>query len=93
VPISGWFEPDKANHLKDVPIWAFHCVDDDVVGVSGTEDMVKSVTHIGGNIRATYYLELGHSHKVMEETYTNQDLYTWLLRHKRKLPSDDEGDI
>lgn len=84
VPISGWFDPDKASLIKDVPIWAFHCVDDDVVGVSGTEDMVKSVTYIGGNIRATYYSALGHSHKVMEETYTNPELYSWLLKHKRR---------
>ncbi|MZQ81316.1 phospholipase [Paenibacillus sp. 5J-6] len=83
VPISGWFEPDKANLFKDIPIWAFHCVDDDVVGVSGTVDMVHSITNIGGNIRATYYSELGHSHRVMEETYSNQDLLTWLLKHKK----------
>ncbi|BFT72804.1 dienelactone hydrolase family protein [Paenibacillus sp. P36] len=86
VPISGWFEPGQANLLKDIPIWAFHCVDDDVVRVSGTEDMVRSITKIGGNIRATYYSELGHSHKVMEETYNNQELYTWLLKHKRNEP-------
>lgn len=91
VPISGWFDPDQAHLLKEVPIWAFHCVDDDVVRVSGTEDMVKSITNIGGNIRATYYSELGHSHKVMEETFNNQELVTWLLRHQRNLSSDDSN--
>lgn len=86
VPISGWFEPDKAMQLKDIPVWAFHCVDDDVVRVSGTEDMVKAIINVGGSIRVTYYSELGHNHKVMEETFNNQELYTWLLSHKRKSP-------
>ncbi|OCT17265.1 hypothetical protein A8709_27445 [Paenibacillus pectinilyticus] len=79
VPISGWYEPEKANLLKDVRIWAFHCVDDDVVRVSGTEEMVEAITNIGGNIKATYYSELGHSHTVMEKTFNNQELYDWLL--------------
>lgn len=86
VPISGWFQPDKAMMLKDVPIWDFHCVDDDVVRVSGTEDMVKAITNIGGSIRVTYYSELGHNHRVMEKTFNNQELYTWLLRHERNSP-------
>ena len=83
-PIAGWFEPNQAMLLKDVPIWAFHCMDDDVVPVSGTEDMVQALTSIGGNIRVTYYSGLKHDHKVMNETYNNSELYTWLLKHKRK---------
>ncbi|UKS27352.1 prolyl oligopeptidase family serine peptidase [Paenibacillus sp. HWE-109] len=85
VPISGWFNPDKAMLLKDVPIWAFHCVADDIVPVSGTEDMVKALTSIGGNVRVTYYSGLKHNHKVMYETYNKAELYTWLLNHKRKV--------
>lgn len=83
VPIAGWIEPEKAVLLKNVPIWAFHCMDDDVVKVSGTEDMVKALTNIGGNIRFTYYSGLKHDHKVMHETYNNTELYTWLLKHKK----------
>ncbi|MDQ0874384.1 putative peptidase [Paenibacillus sp. V4I3] len=85
VPISGWFDSDKTMLLKDVPIWAFHCVDDDVVPVSGTEDMVKALTSIGGNVKFTYYAGLKHDHRVMHETFNTTELYTWLLNHKRKI--------
>ncbi|QYR20245.1 prolyl oligopeptidase family serine peptidase [Paenibacillus sp. sptzw28] len=84
VPISGWFEPDKAMLLKDVPIWAFHCVDDDVVHVSGTEDMDKALTSIEGNVKVTYYSGFKHDHKVMHETYNNTELYNWLLNQKKR---------
>ncbi|OPH61827.1 hypothetical protein BC351_00885 [Paenibacillus ferrarius] len=85
VPISGWFDPDKAMRLKNVPIWAFHCIDDDTVPVSGTEDMVKALTSIGGNIKFTYYTGLKHDHRVMYETFNHAELYTWLLNHRREM--------
>ncbi|MDQ0885885.1 putative peptidase [Paenibacillus sp. V4I9] len=85
VPISGYFDTDKAMLLKDVPIWAFHCEDDDIVPVSRTKDMVKALIGIGGNVKFTYYHGLKHNHRVMHETFNNTDLYNWLLNHKRKI--------
>lgn len=84
VPISGWFDSDKAILLKDVPIWAFHCVDDNIVPFSGTENMVKALISIGGNVKSTYYTGLKHDHRVMLETFNNPELYTWLSNHKRQ---------
>lgn len=84
VPISGWFDSEKAMLLKDVPIWAFHCEDDDIVSVSGTKDMVKALISIAGNVKFTYYSGLKHDHRVMHETFNNAELYTWLLNQKRK---------
>ncbi|MDF2650609.1 MAG: hypothetical protein K0Q73_6414 [Paenibacillus sp.] len=46
VPISGWFDSEKAMLLKDVPIWAFHCEDDDIVPVSGTPMKIKSAKNL-----------------------------------------------
>jgi len=61
-----------------VPIWAFHGEEDDVVSIQGTEEMVKLLTSIGGNVRFTSYPALKHN--VMRETYNNLELYEWLLK-------------
>ncbi len=34
-PIAGAGDPSKADRLVDLPIWAFHSADDDIVPVSG----------------------------------------------------------
>ncbi|SFT21606.1 Phospholipase/Carboxylesterase [Paenibacillus sp. BC26] len=81
-PLSGWYQPEAAALLKDVPIWAFHGEDDDVVPVSGSRDMVQALQAIGGNIAFTSYPRLKHS--IMSETYRNTELYQWFLRHERR---------
>jgi predicted peptidase len=83
VPISGWFEVEKAHLLKDMPIWAFHGEEDDVVPPSGSEDMVNALRSLGSNIRYTSYPGLRHF--VMDETYGNPALYEWLLTHRRRF--------
>jgi predicted peptidase len=83
VPISGRFEVEKAHLLKDMPIWAFHGEEDDVVPSSGSEDMFKALRSLGGNIRFTSYP--GLKHFVMDETFGNPELYEWLLTHKRRF--------
>lgn len=42
VPISGWYEKEKAQQFQ-ISVWAFHCGDDDVVPVSGTVDMIEAL--------------------------------------------------
>ncbi|MCM3748619.1 alpha/beta hydrolase-fold protein [Paenibacillus pasadenensis] len=83
VPLSGWYDPDRARTLMDMPVWAFHCVDDDVVSCSGTEEMVEALTIAGGKVKATYYTGLKHDHQVMYETYNNPDLHAWLAKQTR----------
>lgn len=83
VPMSGWFDPSKTTLLKEVPIWTFHCEDDDRVPVSETKDMVQALTAIGAPIEATYYAGLRHdANKVIAETFSNAALIGWLLEHK-----------
>ncbi|MFF2483823.1 alpha/beta hydrolase-fold protein [Paenibacillus sp. NPDC058071] len=83
VPIAGFYDPKLAERLKEMPIWAFHSVDDDVVSVSRTEEMEEAITAINGNIKTTYYEGLRHSHQVMYETYGQNELIDWLLSQKR----------
>jgi predicted peptidase len=79
VPLSGWYEPDHAPLLKDVPIWAFHGEEDDIVPHHGSANMVDAIQKIGGNIRFTSHA--GLKHQIMQETYRNPVLFAWLLQH------------
>jgi predicted peptidase len=80
-PICGGGTRIMAFGLKDVPIWAFHGAKDRVVPLRESEDMVKAVKATGGNVKLTVYPEAGHDS--WTETYDNQQLYDWLLKHRK----------
>jgi predicted peptidase len=80
-PICGWGTLEKARNLKNVPVWAFHGAKDNVVPVKRSEDMVQAVKDCGGNARLTIYPEAGHDS--WTETYNNEELYDWFLKHRR----------
>ncbi|GIO54321.1 GNAT family N-acetyltransferase [Paenibacillus cineris] len=79
VPICGGMEPKYAEQIKDIPIWAFHGAKDDVVPLSESEQIVKALEEIGGNVKFTVYPDANHDS--WTETYANKELYTWLLSH------------
>lgn len=81
VPISGRYEKEKAQQIH-IPVWAFHCEDDDVVPVSGTVEMVEALQGLEKEILFTKYSGLKHSHIVMEQTFT-PELFEWLLSKER----------
>ena len=81
VPICGGGDPADAARLKDVPVWAFHGGKDPVVPLKGEEEMVDAVKKAGGDARLTIYPEAGHD--AWTETYANEEVYTWLLQHRR----------
>lgn len=81
-PICGGGDPDKAFALKDMPVWAFHGAKDPVVKLSESEEMVKALKKVGGNVKFTIYPEGGHD--AWTETYNNLALYEWFLTYSRK---------
>jgi len=82
-PIAGWFEPEMAHSLMNVPIWNFHGQEDETVPFHRSEKIVSRLIEIGGNVRFTRYPNAGHG--VMNETYRNPDLYKWFLEHTKKV--------
>lgn len=80
-PVCGGGEPFLAERIKDLPVWAFHGADDDVVPVRRSQEMVEALTRIGGNVRFTVYEHTGHDS--WTRTYQNPELYDWLLKQKR----------
>jgi predicted peptidase len=80
-PICGWGSPEKACNLKNIPVWAFHGAKDKVIPIERSDQMVQAVKDCGGNAKLTVYPEAGHDS--WTDTYNNQELYEWLLRHRR----------
>jgi predicted peptidase len=82
VPICGGGNPaTMAESLSKTPIWAFHGAKDPTVPLAESERMVQAVQRAGGDVKLTVYPEVGHLSWV--PTYENQEVYNWLLAHRR----------
>jgi predicted peptidase len=87
VPICGSVPPyhdfpDAVRALRDVPVWAFHGVEDPVVPVSHTLAMVDALERAGGRPRLTLYADVGH--RSWEPAYDDPDLRAWFLGGPRR---------
>lgn len=79
-PICGGGVPGiHVEALKNVPVWAFHGDQDDVVPIQESEKMVRALEACGGNVKFTVYP--GVKHDSWSETYRNPELYAWFLEH------------
>ena len=81
VPICGGGMYWNARRLVNTNIWAFHGADDGVVLARETMEMVKRVNAAGGNAICTIYDNTEHDS--WSRTYSNPDVFKWLLRSKK----------
>lgn len=73
--------PGKEVLLKRLPIWVFHGAKDTAVPLSESERMVNALKRVGNEtVKLTVYPDAEHDS--WTETYNNQELYDWFLRHK-----------
>jgi len=82
-PLSGWFNPDQAELLKDIPIWAFHGDADDIVPYERTHEMVEALKDINPQIRLTTVPSEGH--RIMHHAYDQDEWVEWILSHRLKV--------
>ena len=82
VAICGGGESEMAGPLSRVPIWAFHGAKDTVVPLAIGQKMVDDIKQAGGDVKFTVYPDVGHDS--WKRAYANQEIYDWLLAHKRK---------
>ena len=68
-----------ACKLKDLPLWVFHGAMDDVVSLDESVRMVKALELCGNDVKFTVYPKANHN--AWDETYNNEELYKWLLKH------------
>lgn len=90
-PICGGGRPDEVCALKDVPVWAFHGAQDDIVPIIASEEMVNALRACGGSVWFTVYPEAGHDSWVL--AYTEPNFYPWLLAQRRGQPPIAPGDV
>jgi len=73
----------KEAALKSLPIWAFHGAKDNTVKLEESQRMVDAFKRDGNtNVKLTVYPEAQHDS--WTETYSNEKLYEWFLKHERK---------
>jgi predicted peptidase len=80
IPIAGWSNVGFSCNLKNMPIWVFHGLKDDVVSPIHSKDMERWINECGGKVKATYYPDANHNSWTV--TYDNPEIYDWLLQHK-----------
>ena len=83
VPICGGGMYWSAYRLKNVPIWAFHGEDDEVVLCRESVKMTEAVNSCGGTAKLTVCQ--GVAHNSWDSVYNNESVFDWLLENKRKI--------
>ena len=86
-PISGAWDTDTACALKNVPVWAFHGANDDIVPTADDQAMTEAINKCGGNARITIYPDVGHGAWI--PAYADPRLYEWLLERRRNGASPE----
>lgn len=78
VPVCGGGMPWNTYMLENMPIWAFHCSGDPIVGVHETQKMLEGVRrYTKAEVLETIYPY--DYHDAWTETYSNPKVYEWLL--------------
>ena len=85
-PICGGGMYWNAARLKDIPVWAFHGAKDPCVFLEESEKMVNAVNASGGHAKLTVYPN--NEHDAWSDTYSNQEVYRWLLQHSRSQKTE-----
>lgn len=88
VPICGGGMYWNASRLSNIPIWAFHGAKDRTVLLEESQKMVNAVNRSNGNAKLTVYPE--NEHDAWSDTYSNAEVFDWLLKHKKQRISYNE---
>ena len=62
-----------------MPIWLFHGDKDDVIPVENSISIYQALKPINNDVIMTIYG--GVDHDSWTETYENDDVYHWMLKH------------
>jgi predicted esterase len=82
VPICGGGDAHQVWSLENMPVWCFHGAKDESVNISHSQNMIDSLKKYDNpNVKFTIYPEAGHDS--WTETYNNEEVYKWMLSHKR----------
>ncbi len=81
VPICGGGDPEYAERMQAMPVWAFHGAADELVPPSRSRDMITALEAVGG--RPIYTEYEGVQHDCWTRTFDNRLMWDWLFaQHK-----------
>ena len=81
VPVCGGGMYWNAEHIKDIPLWIFHGIQDDVIFVEEAIRMTEKLRGFGGKVKLTLYDNRCHDSWI--QAYATPELYEWLLSQSR----------
>jgi len=81
-PVCGGGDMQEAEKLTDIPVWAFHSVDDRTVPVERSRKMVMAIREAGGKcVRYTEYRDAGHGS--WKRAYRDPGFFAWMFAQER----------
>ncbi len=89
VPVCGGGDKLKAAAAKDVPVWAFHGLEDKVVLPVRSQDMIAGLRATGVKAALTEYP--GVAHDSWTFAYSEPNLLPWLFAQQRGQPPQKMG--
>ena len=85
-PICGSGIYWRSPVLSKVPVMVYHGDCDETVPIQNSIEMIKAVNKSGGNAQIKILYGVGHN--AWNTAYAGDELYTWLLSHKRSMKED-----
>ncbi|MEM8952649.1 MAG: prolyl oligopeptidase family serine peptidase [Verrucomicrobiota bacterium] len=82
IPVAGGANPNQAEALKDIPIWAFHGAKDPTVKVEQSRGIVEALKAIDGKIKYTEYPDKDHG--ISWDVFGDGEMHEWLFLQKRE---------
>jgi predicted peptidase len=80
-PVCGAGDLDIAPRLTHVPIFAVHGEKDDTVPCEKDQQLIDAIRRLGGDAKIEIVANAGHD--VWTRTYAGNEIYDWLLSHKK----------
>jgi len=89
-PVCGASDTSTLCMMRHIPVWAFHGVKDEAVPSIKSEIAIQKLQSLGAEAKLTLYPEVAHNS--WDNAYSDPELYTWLLQHKRLSASIEFSD-
>jgi predicted peptidase len=71
---------ERLPALRTMPVWVFHGARDEIIPIENSDRIVAALAALGNEVRYKIYPEAGHD--AWTATYSNPELYEWLLGHR-----------
>jgi predicted esterase len=86
-PMMGYYGwpptvPENICDLANVPVWAFHGAEDEIIPLDAEQKLVDALKACGGDVQFTIFPDIGHDVDA-QQIYTSE-LYEWLLEQTLK---------